>query len=133
MRMGAGEHHRLAIAGPVAHDQLVQVNGAIGLHLDPRQRAVRRSPRTGGFHRGGDAGLLVGGDILPDDRMHQHARRPRRLRAVELLFDNSLGLICIHDMQGTLLSVNPAAARSLGYPVRALEQRALHTLMPVAG
>ena len=51
-------------------------------------------------------------------------------RKYRKLFDNSLGLICIHDMQGTLLSVNPAAARSLGYPVRALEQRALHTLMP---
>jgi PAS domain S-box-containing protein len=31
------------------------------------------------------------------------------------LFENSLGLICTHDLQGVLLSVNPAAARSLGY------------------
>ena len=31
------------------------------------------------------------------------------------LFENSLGLICTHDMQGGLLSVNPAAARALGY------------------
>jgi PAS domain S-box-containing protein len=31
------------------------------------------------------------------------------------LFENSLGLICLHDMQGVLLSVNPAAARALGY------------------
>jgi PAS domain S-box-containing protein len=31
------------------------------------------------------------------------------------LFENSLGLICIHDMQGGLLSVNPAAACALGY------------------
>jgi PAS domain S-box-containing protein len=31
------------------------------------------------------------------------------------LFENSLGLICIHDMQGVLLSANPAAARALGF------------------
>jgi PAS domain S-box-containing protein len=31
------------------------------------------------------------------------------------LFENSLGLICTHDMQGVLLSVNPAGARALGY------------------
>jgi PAS domain S-box-containing protein len=31
------------------------------------------------------------------------------------LVDSSLGLICIHDLEGTLLSVNPAAARLLGY------------------
>ena len=31
------------------------------------------------------------------------------------LVDSSLGLICTHDLDGRLLSVNPAAARSLGY------------------
>lgn len=31
------------------------------------------------------------------------------------LFENSLGLICTHDLQGTLLSVNPATAQALGY------------------
>ena len=31
------------------------------------------------------------------------------------LVENSLGLICIHDTQGRLLTVNPAAAQSLGY------------------
>jgi PAS domain S-box-containing protein len=30
------------------------------------------------------------------------------------LFENSLGLICIHDIQGALVSINPAAARALG-------------------
>ncbi len=36
-------------------------------------------------------------------------------RRYQSLFENSLGLICTHDLQGVLLSVNPAAARSLGY------------------
>src|SRR5688500_17273732 len=31
------------------------------------------------------------------------------------LVENSLGLICAHDLAGHLLFVNPAAARSLGY------------------
>lgn len=33
------------------------------------------------------------------------------------LFQHSLGFICTHDLQGILLSVNPAAARSLGYEI----------------
>ena len=36
----------------------------------------------------------------------------RRYRA---LVEHSLGLICTHDLDGRLLSINPAAARSLGY------------------
>jgi PAS domain S-box-containing protein len=31
------------------------------------------------------------------------------------LIDNGQGLICVHDLQGNLLTVNPAAARALGY------------------
>ena len=34
------------------------------------------------------------------------------------LVEHSLGLICTHDLDGRLLSVNPAAARSLGYDAR---------------
>jgi len=31
------------------------------------------------------------------------------------LVEYSLGLICTHDLVGTILSINPAAAQSLGY------------------
>ena len=34
------------------------------------------------------------------------------------LVENSLGLICTHDLDGIVLSVNPAAASSLGYEPR---------------
>jgi PAS domain S-box-containing protein len=34
----------------------------------------------------------------------------------KLLVENSLGLMCIHDLTGVLLSVNPAVRESLGYP-----------------
>ncbi|MEE7547293.1 diguanylate cyclase, partial [Xanthomonas sp. Kuri4-1] len=45
------------------------------------------------------------------------------------LFQYSLGLICTHDLEGRLLSVNPAAARSLGHAVEELEGRSLTELM----
>lgn len=40
----------------------------------------------------------------------------RQLNLYRLLVENSLGLMCIHDLDGVLLSVNPAVAQSLGYP-----------------
>jgi PAS domain S-box-containing protein len=41
--------------------------------------------------------------------------RDQSERRYRLLVEHSLGLICVHDLDGRLLSVNPAAARSLGY------------------
>src|SRR4030095_15592595 len=43
------------------------------------------------------------------DALHDSERRYREL------VEYSLGLICIHDLTGTILSINPAAARFLGY------------------
>ena len=50
-------------------------------------------------------------------------------RRFRQLFQYSLGLICMHDHEGVLLSVNPAAARSLGYSVGELLGRPLTDLM----
>ena len=36
-------------------------------------------------------------------------------RLYEILVENSLGLMCIHDLDGVLRSLNPAVAESLGY------------------
>jgi diguanylate cyclase (GGDEF)-like protein/PAS domain S-box-containing protein len=46
------------------------------------------------------------------------------------LFQYSLGLICTHDMDGVLLSINPAAAHSLGYAVNELIGCSLSELIP---
>jgi PAS domain S-box-containing protein len=43
------------------------------------------------------------------DALEESERRYRNL------VEHSLGLICTHDLQGRLLSINPAAALSLGY------------------
>ena len=50
------------------------------------------------------------------------AKSERRYRD---LVEHSLGLICAHDLAGRLQSINPAAARSLGYEV---EQGVGHNL-----
>lgn len=63
--------------------------------------------------------------------------RKRAVLALELsekrfrsLFENSLGLICTHDLDGTILSVNRALAQSLHYPVAEIVGRPLTDFMP---
>ena len=41
----------------------------------------------------------------------------QQLNLYRLLVENSLGLMCVHDLDGQLLTINPAAAESLGYRV----------------
>ncbi len=49
------------------------------------------------------------------------------------LVENSLGLICAHDLSGNLLMANPAAARSLGYePTDWVGKNLAEFLAPVA-
>jgi diguanylate cyclase (GGDEF)-like protein/PAS domain S-box-containing protein len=45
------------------------------------------------------------------------------------LFEHSLGLICTHDLDGIILSVNTAAARSLGYTLADLVGRRMTDFM----
>src|SRR5262245_63031736 len=47
-----------------------------------------------------------------EDALRQSENRFREL------VEQSLGLICTHDLEGTLLSINPAAAQALGYDPR---------------
>lgn len=63
--------------------------------------------------------------------------RRRAIRALEVserrfrkLFQHSLGLICTHDLEGHLVSVNPAAANQLGYSVSEMVGRHFSELMP---
>ncbi|HEX8735895.1 MAG TPA: response regulator [Pyrinomonadaceae bacterium] len=64
--------------------------------------------------------LVIRHDIKK--RRRAEAEQARLLAVVEAsenryrrLTDESLGLICTHDLEGKLLSVNPAAANALGY------------------
>ena len=47
------------------------------------------------------------------------------------LVESSLGLICTHDLEGTLLSINPAAAHALGYePAELAGRKPIELLEP---
>src|SRR6185312_7919587 len=63
---------------------------------------------------------------------HRHAARAQ-LRSDEDryrdLVENSYDLICTHDAEGKLLSVNAAAEKALGYPRDALLGRYLQDLL----
>lgn len=59
-----------------------------------------------------------------EQRLRDSERRYRSL------VDNSQGLIWTHDMQGRVLSINPAAARLLGYAPQELVGRDLREFMP---
>jgi PAS domain S-box-containing protein len=82
-------------------------------------------PHTGreGFYEGYysplyNAGEIIGGFVIVRD-ITERKRAEELLRESEKLYrdlvENSLGLMSTHDMKGVLLSVNPAAARMLGY------------------
>src|SRR5262249_60312803 len=54
------------------------------------------------------------------------AQRYRRM------VEQSLGLMCMHSLDGTLLAVNPAAAQALGYAPQAWGGRELAPLLAPA-
>ncbi|MGH8171588.1 MAG: PAS domain S-box protein [Rhodanobacteraceae bacterium] len=53
-------------------------------------------------------------------------------RRFRKLFQYSLGLICTHELDGTLLSINPAAANTIGYSIAELLGRNLSEFVPPA-
>ena len=58
------------------------------------------------------------------EKLAQSEARYRRL------FQHSLGLICTHSLDGTVISVNPAASHSLGLPEGVLIGRSLAQVIP---
>jgi PAS domain S-box-containing protein len=54
-------------------------------------------------------------EALVAQRSHAHEELRQDQRLYRELFEVSLGLMCVHDLEGTLLIVNPAAAQSLGF------------------
>ncbi|MEP7342450.1 MAG: PAS domain S-box protein, partial [Acidobacteriota bacterium] len=90
----------------------------------------------------GAADYLIKGAVTPDgfERSFRHARERKRaaeeLRQSEeryrSLVENSLGLICTHDLEGRLLSINPAAAQALGYQPDEIIGKNLQQFLPKA-
>jgi two-component system sensor histidine kinase/response regulator len=88
----------------------------------------------------GAVDYLVKGSITPEglERSIRHAlERRRAAEQLQLseeryrsLVDKSLALICTHDLQGQILSINPAAAHGLGYPPEEVIGRNLSDFLP---
>lgn len=76
------------------------------------------------------APLWIYGTLVDvSDRKRAEETVQRSERRFRTLFEESLGLICTHDLDGTILSVNPAAAQSLGYSMGELLGRPFKELM----
>src|SRR5947209_8150270 len=67
-----------------------------------------RRPRT-------RAQLLAELQALHQAHQRAQAALQERDHLYRLLVEHSLGLMCVHDLDGVLLAINPAAAESLGY------------------
>jgi PAS domain S-box-containing protein len=76
-------------------------SGEISFHLQARIRIILVNCSTPHQH-------------LEEVEMHESEQQ---LKLYRLLVENSLGLMCIHDLDGVLLVINPAVAQSLGYRV----------------
>jgi PAS domain S-box-containing protein len=78
----------------------------VGLHcIDPDKSIFGLAPpQAGSFY---------------DEYKRVEAELHRSEDRYKNLFEHSLGLICTHDMEGVLLSANPAAAFAMGYDPQA--------------
>ncbi|WP_051664258.1 PAS domain-containing hybrid sensor histidine kinase/response regulator [Dyadobacter crusticola] len=77
-----------------------------------------------GLHLGGDTWVIHGRVLSDEDLLYAHSD------FYKLFFEHSHDLMCMHNSEGVLLSVNPSGAESLGYQPDELEGKLLLDLMP---
>jgi diguanylate cyclase (GGDEF)-like protein/PAS domain S-box-containing protein len=95
--------------------------------------------------RGNDIWVRIVGTVEQDGgrprwlvgALQEITARRRAIQGLEVserrfrkLFQHSLGLICTHDLEGNILSLNPASAKTLGYSVAELLGRNFLDLIP---
>jgi PAS domain S-box-containing protein len=97
-------------------------------------------PRTGvdAIRAGAEDFLVKGGapnELIPRALRYaaERARMRHQLAEREVqyrdIFEGNLGFICIHDLEGRLISVNPAGAEAIGYDAKDLQGRLLSELV----
>ena len=72
-------------------------------------------------------GIDITQNKLAETKLQVSERRYRHL------VDKSLGFVCTHTLDGTVLSINPAAAGALGYEPEEIAGRKLFDFMPRVG
>jgi diguanylate cyclase (GGDEF)-like protein/PAS domain S-box-containing protein len=100
-----------------------QFRGKNGLHY----YHSRMTPEFDGGKRPHSI-LVMTLDITKQKEFEEKLKRSEQ--HYRLLIENSQGFICTHDRWGNLLSVNPAAAQSLGYEPDDLIGRNMSEFMP---
>ncbi|SDG39311.1 PAS domain S-box-containing protein [Pedobacter terrae] len=72
--------------------------------------------------------FAIGRDVTAEIEKNQALKvSEQKLKA---FFESSQGLMCTHDIQGNLISLNPAGARSLGYRRTELSKKSLFDIVP---
>ena len=81
-------------------------------------------------YENGQASRLIGAIQNISSRRQAIAAMEVSERRFRRLFEQSTGLIYTHDIHGTILSVNPAAAEALGYSAREMIGKHLSVFVP---
>jgi len=72
--------------------------------------------------------FAIGRDVTAEMEKNQALKvSEQKLKA---FFESSQGLMCTHDIEGNLISLNPAGARSLGYRRSELIKKSLFDIIP---
>jgi PAS domain S-box-containing protein len=111
---------------------------ARGRKLEQEERMVNRNGETEHhlrvlspvFDENGEFDIMIiyGVNITERKKVEEQVRlSENRFRSI---FDNSLALICVHDMNGLLLDVNSAVVNTLGYNADQLVGAPLYRLIP---
>ncbi|MCX2492480.1 PAS domain S-box protein [Pedobacter sp. PF22-3] len=113
--------------------------GNLKKHLQPEDPTHQLAIKGGGFkmiewtatvEESDDGDIFaIGRDVTAEmEKNHALKVSEQKLKA---FFESSQGLMCTHDLEGNLISLNPAGARSLGYRRSELVKKSLFDIIPV--
>jgi formate hydrogenlyase transcriptional activator len=112
LRDAHSEHNRALGETKVTQRAIGKLGGTRGLHADGHEFPIEASISQ--VEAGGQKLYTV---ILRDITLREQAETALRISEDRYrdIVENSLDLICIHDLRGRILSANPAMIEALGY------------------